>query len=91
MSHYDVDEEVRLIHFHVYRIAQATTGGLTSTFANVFNDPQVEQTFESLVGTLKAAKKRGILDFPGMLLLMPTHKDVIITLKEPYSDDLYKH
>jgi len=56
-----------------------------------FNDEKVEQTFESLVGTLKAAKKRGILDFPGSLLLMPTHKDVVITLKEAYSENLYNH
>ena len=35
------------------------------------------------VGSLKAAKKRGILDFQGQMLLMPMHKDVVLTLKEP--------
>jgi hypothetical protein len=34
------------------------------------SDSEVEQTFESLVGSLKAAKKRGILNFEGQMLLM---------------------
>jgi hypothetical protein len=42
------------------------------------------------VGSLKAAKKRGVLDFPGQLLLMPTHKDTVVTLKKAYDANDYK-
>jgi hypothetical protein len=56
----------------------------------IFADEQGEQIFESLVGSLKAAKKRGVLDFPGQLLLMPTHKDTVVTLKKAYDANDYK-
>jgi len=45
----------------------------------------VEQTFESLVGTLKAAKSRGIIDFKGHLLLFPTNKDTVISILTPFN------
>jgi hypothetical protein len=32
------------------------------------------------VGTLKAAKKRGIIDFPGQMLLKGPHNDVDVVL-----------
>lgn len=89
---YNVDEEVRQVLEHVQRLAGKSCA---VTFGTLFQDEQVEQVFESLVqprlfvyffsccqaGTLKAAKKRGLLDFPGHLLLFPTHQDVKITLK----------
>jgi hypothetical protein len=80
-QHYDVDKEVELVVTHMKRIgARQADGSYTVTFGKFFEDPVVEQTFESLVGSLKAAKRRGVLDFPGALLLMPTHKDVILKL-----------
>lgn len=36
---------------------------------------------ESLVGTMKAAKKRGIIDFQGQMLLQGAHDNVVVTLK----------
>jgi len=91
MAHYNVDEEVRLIHMHTERVSKEKgRSGMEATFGEIFSDSQVEQVFESLVGSLKAAKRRGILDFPGQLLLMPTHKDTMITLKEPYDDSKYQ-
>jgi hypothetical protein len=35
---------------------------------------------EALVGTMKAAKKRGIIDFKGQILLQGAHDDVDVTL-----------
>ena len=35
---------------------------------------------QAIVGTLKAAKKRGIIDFKGQVLFFPAHKDVDVTL-----------
>lgn len=81
MSNYDVDREVELVVMHMQRIATPQPdGSYQITFGEFFNDPEVEQTFESLVGSLKAAKRRGLLNFQGQMLLMPTHKDVVLTL-----------
>ena len=88
MSGYDVDHEVKLVQWHIKRLGKAVGDGTYQiTFGDLFNDEKVEQIFESLVGSLKAAKRRNIIHFDGMLLLMPTHKDVIITLKVPLPDD----
>lgn len=35
---------------------------------------------------LKLARARGVLDFEGSVLLMPGHKDVVITLLDPNSN-----
>lgn len=35
---------------------------------------------ESLVGTLKAARKRGVIDWKGQMLLKGTHDAVVIKL-----------
>lgn len=84
MSGYDVDHEVLLVQWHIARLGKLQADGTyTITFAEFFNDEVVEQIFESLVGSLKAAKRRGIVDFPGQMLLMPTHKDVVLVLKQP--------
>mmetsp|Transcript_4210 Transcript_4210/g.6356 ORF Transcript_4210/g.6356 Transcript_4210/m.6356 type:complete len:101 (-) Transcript_4210:43-345(-) len=84
---YDVDHEVKLVQYHIARIGDAQDDGtVTCTFGKLFHDEEAEQVFESLVGSLKAAKKRGICDFKGQILLMPVHKDVVITLKEKLPD-----
>ena len=81
MSHYDVDKEVSLISEHMKRLGtKQADGSYKCTFGHLFNDDTVTQTFESLVGSLKAAKKRGVINFEGQMLLMPTHKDVMLTL-----------
>ena len=38
------------------------------------------QQVESLVGSLKAAKKRGIVTFEGQMLLQGAHDHVVVTL-----------
>jgi len=92
MCDYDVDHEVKLVQYHMKRLGKdAGNGTWTITFGEFFNDKDVEQIFESLVGSLKAAKRRGCIDFPGQLLLMPTHKDVVLTLKVPLPDGEIPH
>jgi hypothetical protein len=76
---YDVGEEVRLLLEHLHRIGGDRT---EITFGELFEDEEVTQTFESLVGTLKAAKKRNQVDFKGHLLMYPVHKDTVITIKD---------
>lgn len=50
------------------------------TFEALATDEHVVQTFEALFGTLKAARKRGVLTFQGELLLLGQHDQVEITL-----------
>eukprot|EP00445_Apocalathium_hangoei_P034987 CAMPEP_0203964624 /NCGR_PEP_ID=MMETSP0359-20131031/94330_1 /ASSEMBLY_ACC=CAM_ASM_000338 /TAXON_ID=268821 /ORGANISM="Scrippsiella Hangoei, Strain SHTV-5" /LENGTH=92 /DNA_ID=CAMNT_0050901147 /DNA_START=63 /DNA_END=341 /DNA_ORIENTATION=- len=60
--------------------AKDADGAKTVTFGVVFKDEILEQQLETLVGSLKAAKKRGILDFKGQMLLQGAHDSVVITL-----------
>ena len=52
-------------------------------FGTLFDDDEVANYYEALVGTLKAAKKRKIIDFPGQLLLKGQHDKVEIKLLPP--------
>mmetsp|Transcript_5308 Transcript_5308/g.4978 ORF Transcript_5308/g.4978 Transcript_5308/m.4978 type:complete len:93 (-) Transcript_5308:515-793(-) len=49
-------------------------------FGPLFDDPEVEQYYEALVGTLKSAKKRGVIKFPGQMLLKGMHDNVKIEI-----------
>mmetsp|Transcript_82113 Transcript_82113/g.254944 ORF Transcript_82113/g.254944 Transcript_82113/m.254944 type:complete len:416 (+) Transcript_82113:107-1354(+) len=70
-------EEVELLVREINRVS----GGTGSvTFGDFARDDIVEQTFEALLGTLKAARKRGVLTFKGELLLMGQHDSVVISL-----------
>lgn len=52
-------------------------------FGVLFNDDRCANIFEALVGTLKAAKKRKVINFQGELLLQGVHDNVdIILLQE---------
>lgn len=49
-------------------------------------DDRCANLFEALVGTLKSAKKRGIVNFPGQILLKGPHDNVEIELLKPPAD-----
>lgn len=58
-------------------------GQTTVKFGVLFNDDRCANIFEALVGTLKAAKKKKVVDFQGELLLQGVHDNVdVILLKE---------
>lgn len=54
--------------------------GRIVTYGTLFHDDDCANTFEAIVGTLKAAKKRKIINFPGQLLLSPMHDSVEVKL-----------
>lgn len=70
-----------LSHLFFFLVSEAT-GAVSMTFGEIFRDETIEQQLESLVGSLKAAKKRGILSFKGDLLLQGVHDNVLITLMQ---------
>jgi len=69
--------QVRLLVQEITRISE---GRGIVPFGVLVRDEVVSNRFESLLGTLKAAKKKGILDFKGDLLLMALHDDVLVEL-----------
>eukprot|EP00042_Codosiga_hollandica_P012202 m.27370 g.27370 ORF g.27370 m.27370 type:complete len:83 (-) comp39734_c0_seq1:9-257(-) len=78
----DVDHEVGLLVQCIKRIGtQQGDGSTTTTFGTIFLDEVLEQQLESLVGTMKAARKRGVIDFEGQMLLKGAHDAVVVTLK----------
>lgn len=53
-------------------------------FGELFDDEEVEQYYEALVGTLKCAKKRGYITFKGQMLLKGMHDKVQIDIQKEY-------
>ena len=51
-------------------------------FGELFDDDQVANYYEALVGTLKSAKKRGVIDYKGQMLLKGMSDDVVISIKD---------
>jgi hypothetical protein len=61
----------------------STDGNWSVKFGVLFDDEAGQQYYEALVGTLKAAKKRKIIDFKGQMLLKGAHDNVDVFLLEP--------
>eukprot|EP00930_Biecheleria_cincta_P095175 TRINITY_DN87185_c0_g1_i1.p1 TRINITY_DN87185_c0_g1~~TRINITY_DN87185_c0_g1_i1.p1 ORF type:complete len:415 (-),score=118.53 TRINITY_DN87185_c0_g1_i1:100-1344(-) len=61
-------------------IRRISNGGSSVTYGELAQDKVVEQTYEALMGTLKAAKKKGFIEFEGELLLLGQHDSTEIRL-----------
>jgi len=72
----EVDEPTALCQ----AITRISGGGTSVTFGQLFEDDDVQQQFEALLGTLKAARKRKMLTFEGDLLLSGQHDNVVVSL-----------
>lgn len=59
-------------------------------FGELFDDDEVQQYYEALVGTLKSAKKRGVINFKGQMLLKGMHDNVVISINESGSPEKAK-
>lgn len=79
-----IDKEVALLRVFMTRLGtRGSDGKLRVTFGALYDDTESQQTFEALAGTLKAAKKRGVIDYASPLLLKGPHDKVeIILLRE---------
>ena len=83
-----VDREVQELRRDIVRTGTRDAAGEWSgKYGVLFDDPKVEQYYEALLGTLKAAKRAGVIDFKGQMLLKGAHDDVAIKLLQPLSDD----
>jgi len=75
----NVDHEINLLIKEIMKHGKKLADGRYSVkYGVVFKETQ--QIFEALANVLRSAKKRSVIDFPGQLLLSPTHDNVEITL-----------
>ena len=63
------------------------SGNFEISFGDLFIDILFEQIFEGLPGTLFGAKGKKLVTYDAPLLLYPTHKDVVLTLKKKKNVD----
>lgn len=72
-NHMDtVNRECIEIQKDIKRLGMEKDGHFCVEFGTLFDDDKVQQYYEALVGTLKAAKKRGIISFQSPMLLKGT-------------------
>lgn len=49
------------------RVFPLSVAAVGVSFGTLFDDEEGQQFFEAIVGTLRAAKKRGVVDFKGQV------------------------
>lgn len=77
----NVQHEVSLLVEEIQRLGNKNADGQTIVkFGVLFNDDRCANIFEALVGTLRAAKKKKIVNYQGELLLQGVHDNVDIIL-----------
>ncbi|KAI3641539.1 hypothetical protein MIR68_000413 [Amoeboaphelidium protococcarum] len=81
----NVSEEVHHLQKEIVRLGKKNADGKYSVpYGVLFKDDVVANTFEALLGTLKAAKKKKVITYEGELLLQGVHDKVeVILLVEP--------
>ena len=82
-----VEHEISLLINFIRTIGKSnpSTGKYETTFGDLFRNDEVHNTFESLAGTLKAAKRRKVISYSSELLLQGVHDKELITLEKTES------
>lgn len=73
-----MEEEIRQLLKDIQRVGDP--GKPFVNFGALFDDDQVANYYEALVGTLKAAKKKGLVKYQGQVLLKGISDNVVITI-----------
>ena len=78
----NIDHEVNLLKEEITRLGtkDEATGDIVVEFGVLFADDRCANIFEALIGTLRAAKKRKIIEFEGQMLFQGVHDKVPIKL-----------
>ena len=77
-----VDHEIKLLQEQITKLGSVNAEGKSEVTFGVLYDATVD-IFEALAGTLKSAKKRGIIAYSAPILLKGSHDKVVITLLVP--------
>ncbi|KAG8723236.1 hypothetical protein FRC09_004171 [Ceratobasidium sp. 395] len=82
----NIDEEVEQLKKEIKRLGKKPTEGQPGIavvkFGVLVRDDRCSNIFEALVGTLRAAKRKGVVNFQGQMLLQGAHDDVDVVLME---------
>ena len=73
-----MEEEMQQLLKDVRRVGEK--GKPYCSFGELFDDETVANYYEALNGTLKSAKKRGLIDYQGQILLKGISDNVVISL-----------
>jgi hypothetical protein len=73
-----LEEEMQQLVKDIKRLGEP--GTRACTFGQLFDDEKVANYYEALVGTLKAAKKKGRVKYEGQMLLKGVSDNVMISL-----------
>lgn len=76
-----MDEEVQQIVDDITRLG-SNPGEPNVTFGELFDDDEVQNKYEALVGTLRSAKRQGLINFKGQMLFKGMHDNVVIQVVE---------
>ena len=68
-----IDKEVERLRHDIARLGTVEGDDIVVTYGRLFDDEKVQQTYEAIMGTLKAARKRKLIDFKGQILLKGAH------------------
>jgi hypothetical protein len=74
-----IEDELRQLLVDIRRIGG---GSDNVSFGKLFDDDEAQNYYEALVGTLKCAKKRGVVEFKGQMLLKGVHDKIVITITD---------
>eukprot|EP00563_Minutocellus_polymorphus_P001329 CAMPEP_0181031562 /NCGR_PEP_ID=MMETSP1070-20121207/6296_1 /TAXON_ID=265543 /ORGANISM="Minutocellus polymorphus, Strain NH13" /LENGTH=349 /DNA_ID=CAMNT_0023108943 /DNA_START=523 /DNA_END=1572 /DNA_ORIENTATION=+ len=78
-----LDAEIARLPADIARIGSAEDAGSPRcSFGALFDDDEVQNHYEALVGTLKSAKRRGVVNYKGQMLLKGMHDEVMIEVIE---------
>ncbi|CAE6447335.1 unnamed protein product [Rhizoctonia solani] len=79
-----IDKEVELLKREIKRLgtkpADGQPGIAVVKFGKLVRDEKASNIFEALNGTLRAAKRKGIVTFEGQMLLQGAHDDIDVVL-----------
>lgn len=73
-----MDKEIQQLLKDIKRVGE--TGEPSVDFGDLFDDEEVANYYEALVGTLKAAKKKKLIGYDGQYLMKGVHDKVVISI-----------
>jgi len=73
-----MNDEIQQLLKDIKRVGEP--GEPSVEFGVLFDDDQVANYYEALVGTLKAAKKRGLIQYKGQYLMKGMNDKVVISI-----------
>jgi len=73
-----LNNEIEQLKKDIWRVGEPDKPSVE--FGKLFDDDDVQQHYEGLAATLKAAKKRGVVTYKSPMLLKGAHDKVVVNL-----------